>query len=95
MDEKPFAPVQAVPGKSLGPPIIQLDLNSVAVVLDFVEVISLGRFCSQRCELGLDEARHFRTWERLTHSGLKPCVAISFLTRSTDHLQGGRGIVDL
>ena len=54
-----LGPIQSVAGEDLLPAAVEVDLNAVAVVLDFMKpLLALGRPGLQRCELGLNEPRH-------------------------------------
>src|SRR5215213_2136129 len=61
---EPCCPVQPVTGEDLLPSPVDVDLDAVAVELDFVKpLLTLRRFGLQRCKLGLNEPRH-RDWIR-------------------------------
>ena len=54
-----LGPVQPVAGEDLLSSAVEMDLDAIAVVLDFMKpLVALGRLGLQRCELGLNEPRH-------------------------------------
>ena len=54
-----LGPVQPVAGEDLLPSAVEMDLDAVAVVLDFMKpLLALRRLGLQRGELGLNEPRH-------------------------------------
>ena len=56
---EPFGPIQPVTGEDLLPAAVDMDLDAVAVELDFMKpLLALRGFGLQRCKLGLDEPRH-------------------------------------
>jgi hypothetical protein len=56
---KALGPIQTVAGEDLLPAAVKMNLNAIAVVLDFVKpLVALGRPGLQRRELGLNEPRH-------------------------------------
>ena len=60
-----LGPVQPVAGEDLLSSAVEMDLDAVAVVLDFMKpLVALGRFGLQRGKLGLNEPRHLNTlWQ--------------------------------
>ena len=58
---KPLRPVQPVAGEHPLLPLVEVDLDPVAVELDFMKPLVAGRHLGlQRGQLRLDESRHFR-----------------------------------
>ena len=56
---KALGPIQPVAGEYLLSSAVQVDLDSIAVVLDFMKpLLTLRNHGLQRCELGLNEPRH-------------------------------------
>ena len=54
-----LGPIQPVAGEHLLSSAVEMDLDAIAVVLDFMKPqLALGRPGLQRCELGLNEPRH-------------------------------------
>ena len=56
---KTLRPIQPVAGEHLLSSAVEMDLDAIAVVLDFMKpLVAFGRPGLQRCELGLNEPRH-------------------------------------
>lgn len=76
-----FGPVQAIAGVDRDPALVEMDLDPVAVVFDFMKsLVAFGRLGFQRRELGLDESRHVRTFGAFDRPRNKTG------TRTHDHL---------
>jgi len=57
-----LGPVQSIAGEDFLPSSAEMDLNAIAVVLDFMEpLLALGRFGLQCGKLGFNEPRHLDT----------------------------------
>jgi len=66
---KPLRPVQPVAGEHLLFPLVEVDLDPVAVELDFVKPLVAGRRLGlQRGQLRLDDSRHCRRGGRRNNS---------------------------
>jgi hypothetical protein len=56
---KAFGPVETVADQHLLSSAVEMDLDAISVVLDFMKsLIALGRPGLHRCELGFNEPRH-------------------------------------
>jgi hypothetical protein len=56
---KALGPIQPVAGEDLLSSVVEMDLDAIAIVLDFMKpLVARGRLGLQRCELGLNEPRH-------------------------------------
>jgi len=55
---KALGPIQPVAGEHLLSPPVEMDLDAIAVVLDFVKpLLALRRSGLQRCKLGVAQSR--------------------------------------
>ena len=72
---EPLGPVQPVTGLNLLRPAVDMDLNPVAVVPDFMKSLAvLRRLGLQYCKLELNERRHLNTlWQYSTHKHEEVC----------------------
>ena len=54
-----LGPIQPVAGEDLLSSAVEMDLDAIAIVFDFMKpLVALGRPRLQRCKLGLNEPRH-------------------------------------
>ena len=78
-DRKTLCPVQPIAGENALLSSVDVDLDAVAVVLDFVQPIAPWSFTLEGRELGLDKFRHFLdTRHNLTHSAWWPSPYAQF-----------------
>ena len=76
---EPVGPVQPIAGEDLLSSAVEVDLDAVAIVLDFMKpLVALGSLRLQGGELGLNEPRH----------GLKYALAKRNSQKSPPHLEG-------
>jgi hypothetical protein len=81
---EPARPVETSPRVDGRLSTQQVNLEAVAVELDFVEIaVALGRIAFHRCQLGLDKTWHRRLRAILTHT----------LLNVTDGLRGFSGLL--
>jgi hypothetical protein len=79
--EKALRPVQPVAGERPLLPLVEVNLDPVAVELDFMDPLVAGRrLCLQRGHLRFDESRHFRRRGRRSRPEGRPGLSSQLFT---------------